>query len=115
MHEYSVVRALLDRVESEARAQHALRVRRLRVQVGELSGIDVYLLRTAYDACRIGTICAGASLEVVSVATRWSCSRCGRDIPSAGPRRCSECGAPARLTHGEELNLDRIELEVGDV
>jgi hydrogenase nickel incorporation protein HypA/HybF len=115
MHEYSVVRALIDRVESEARARHGLRVRRVRVQVGELSGVDVGLLRTAYDACRAGTMCGDAAMDVVSVPIHWACTRCGGDVPPSGPRRCRACGAPAHLTHGGELHLERIELEVDDV
>ena len=115
MHEYSVARARIDRLESEAQAHHAMHVRSVRVKVGELSGVDADQLRTAYDASRVGTICDEATLVVVRVATRWACSRCGGDVPASGPRRCRECGAPARLAEGDELNLDRIEMEVGDV
>ena len=50
MHEYSIVAALLDRVDREARAHGAERVQRLHLRIGELSGVEVELLRTAW--CR---------------------------------------------------------------
>ena len=115
MHEYSVALALIDRVAIAARAHESGRVRRVHVSIGELSGVDPGLLCTAYDACRPGTICGGASLDVTPVATAWTCSACGRAVPQVGPRRCTSCGAPARLTQGDELLLERIEVEVNDV
>jgi hydrogenase nickel incorporation protein HypA/HybF len=115
MHEYSIVRALMDRVETEARTRRALRVRRLSVSVGALAGIDVSLLRTAYDVCRPGTVCETARLDVTGVPARWQCSRCARDVEGGGPLRCSICQAPARLAAGGDILLDRIELEVPDV
>ena len=41
MHEYSIVAALLERVNAEARAKEASRVHRLTVRIGELAGVDV--------------------------------------------------------------------------
>lgn len=115
MHEYAIVRSLVDRVAREARSRHALRVRGVRVLVGELSGVEPGLLLTAFDACRAGTACDGATLDVVRVDVAWECSRCAAGVPPAGPRRCSVCGASARLARGDELTLERIELEVSDV
>ena len=115
MHEYSVALALIGRVEAAASAHEPGRVRRVHVSVGELSGVDAGLLLTAYDACRGGTICAGALLDVRNVATRWACRACGKDVPPIGPRRCPRCGDAARIVEGDELLLERIEMEVGDV
>ena len=41
MHEYSLMVALMERVEEEAAAHRALAVHRVRVRIGELSGIDL--------------------------------------------------------------------------
>ena len=40
MHEYSIVQALLDRVAAEARSHGAVAVHRIRVQIGEASGVE---------------------------------------------------------------------------
>jgi hydrogenase nickel incorporation protein HypA/HybF len=112
MHEYSIVQALVDRVDAEAKARHATGVHRLSISIGELSGVDPELLRTAYQTFRERTVCEKAELDLTFVAARWICENCGYEI---GPRlalTCDVCGSPARLAEGDEIMLDRIELEV---
>lgn len=113
MHEYSLVEALVTRVEQEARKRSALRVHALSVRVGELSGVDPELLRTAYETFRAGTVCDGVPLTLRRVEATWSCPRCARAIPRGEILRCPSCDVPARLDEGgDALTLDGIEMEV---
>lgn len=112
MHEYSIVQALIERVDAEARARGASAVRSLSVRIGELSGVEADLLTTAYVTFRERTICQGAGLDVRRIAARWECPACGRSIGRGEVLRCPTCDAPARLAEGDEIMLDRIELEV---
>jgi hydrogenase nickel incorporation protein HypA/HybF len=115
MHEYSIVQALLDRVDQEVRRHGASRVHRVRVSIGELAGVEVELLRTAYDTIRHRTACATADLEVRQVEARWECRACAAAIPRGAALRCPACGQPARLASGDEIMLDRIEMEASSV
>jgi hydrogenase nickel incorporation protein HypA/HybF len=113
VHEYSLVEALVARVEAEARRRGAVAVHGLAVRVGELSGVDPELLRTAYETFRAGTICERAPLALSHVAASWSCPSCGKPIARGAVLRCPACGEPARLDDGgDALTLDRIEMEV---
>jgi hydrogenase nickel incorporation protein HypA/HybF len=113
MHEYSLVEALVRRVEEEARRRSALAVHGLSVRVGELAGVDPELFRTAYETFRAGTACEGAPLAIQLVPAVWSCPRCARALERGAALRCPECGGPARLDPGgDALTLDRIDLEV---
>ena len=113
MHEYSLVEALVRRVEEEAGRRSAVAVHALRVRVGELSGVDPELFRTAYETFREGTLCASASLEVRHVAATWSCPRCRAPIPRGAVLTCRTCDVPARLDEGSDaLTLDAIDMEV---
>lgn len=112
MHEYSLVQALLQQVERQARAHQATAVHRLEVSIGELSGVEVALLETAYATFRERTICARAELRVRPVPARWVCPDCGRELRRGEALRCAGCGLPARLEAGDEMTLDRIEMEV---
>jgi hydrogenase nickel incorporation protein HypA/HybF len=112
MHEYSIVMALVDRVEAEARSRGAESVHRLSVRIGELSGVDVELFTTAYQTFRGRTMCGSADLVVQRVPARWECAVCGAAMAAGGPLRCHDCGGAARLAAGDEIVLDRIELEV---
>lgn len=115
MHEYSIVQALVDRVEAEAIARGALAADRVVVRVGELSGVDVQLLATAYLTYRVHTVCDHAPLEVAAVPAVWVCRDCHGRLAGGGPLRCAACGGAAVLAQGDEILLDRIELEVPDV
>jgi hydrogenase nickel incorporation protein HypA/HybF len=113
MHEYSLVEALVRRVEEEAGRRGATAVHGLTVSLGELAGVDPELFRTAYDTFRAGTICAAAPLELRAVAARWSCPGCAREIPRGEVLTCPGCALPARLAPGgDELRLETIEMEV---
>lgn len=112
MHEYSIVEALLARVDAEARARGATAVHRLTVRIGELSGVEIDLLATAFATFRDRTVCAHADLDVMPVAAVWTCPVCSGQIERGSILRCAACGVPARLSQGDEILLDRIEMEV---
>jgi hydrogenase nickel incorporation protein HypA/HybF len=111
MHEYSLVQAMVERVEQEARARKAVAVHRLAVRIGALSGVEPALLASAFTLCRQG-ILADAELDICRSEAAWACPSCGAAVASGGVLRCVACGAPARLVSGDEIMLERIEMEV---
>jgi hydrogenase nickel incorporation protein HypA/HybF len=115
MHEYSIVSALVDNVQAALDPHPGAIVRRLYVQIGEQAGVEIELLRTAFETFRDRSICARAELEIHAVAAVWSCVGCGRTIEPGAVLRCPACGRPARLVAGGEIILERIEMEVPDV
>jgi hydrogenase nickel incorporation protein HypA/HybF len=64
MHEYSLVQAMFDQMQGIVAAQHAKSVRRVRVRIGRLAGVDPTLFRTAYDVFRMKTFCDEAPLDI---------------------------------------------------
>jgi hydrogenase nickel incorporation protein HypA/HybF len=115
MHEYGIVRALIDRIEAEAQARQATAVRTVQLRIGALSGIEPELLGFAFEAFAGGTVCAHARLQVESVAVRWECPACATELAPEGALRCPACGGAARLAAGDEIILERLEMEVPDV
>ncbi|MCL4819889.1 MAG: hydrogenase maturation nickel metallochaperone HypA [Vicinamibacteria bacterium] len=112
MHEYSIVQALVNQVEEQVRRHQARAVHAVCVQVGTLSGVDVGLLKTAYDLFREDTICARAELKVEPVEARWECRACRAELAPGGPLTCDRCGGAVRLAQGDEIVLAKLELEV---
>ncbi len=113
MHEYSLVEALIGRVEAEARRRGALKVHGLSVRIGELAGVDPELFQTAYDTFRAGTACAEAPLTLKKIPAGWTCPGCRQAIPRGEVLTCRACGLPAKLDEGADaLTLDGIDLEV---
>lgn len=115
MHEYSIAQSLLNRVGETLAGYRVVAIKRLHVRIGELSGVDGELLRTAYDLCRVGTPCEAADLDVITVPVRWSCPNCNREAARGERLVCPACGAGVRLVEGDEILLERIEAEVDDV
>ena len=113
MHEYSLVEALISRVEAEAKKRQAVKVHALSVRVGELAGVDPELFQTAYDTFRAGTLCAETTLTVKRIPASWSCPQCRAAIQRGAVLRCAACDVPARLDDGADaLTLDGIDMEV---
>lgn len=111
MHEYSIVQSLVDSVASAVGSREAS-VQRIDVAIGELAGVDCALLTTAFEVFRDGTLCEHATLTIDRIPARWECSRCGGEVTRGGFLRCALCNTPARLASGDEIVLQRIELEV---
>ena len=114
MHEYSIVQALYDSVIAHAGARAApATVQEVRVRIGELSGVDVGLLDTAWRTFRVRTLCEDAAMEIETVAPALGVPGVpARGAPRGGVRRCPACGGPLRLAEGDEIVLDRIVMEV---
>lgn len=112
MHEYSIVQNLISRVEEEARRHDAATVHRVRVRIGELSGVENDLLLSAWRIAREHSTCASAELTIIPVPIEWICSGCHQEIPVGEVLRCPDCQLPARLACGDEIHLDEIDLEV---
>jgi hydrogenase nickel incorporation protein HypA/HybF len=115
VHEYSIVAALVDRVQRELDAHPGATARTLHLRIGELAGVELELLRTAFTTFRERSACAEAELAIEQVPAAWRCARCDRAIAAGAVLRCPGCGRPAELAAGDDIILERIEMEVRDV
>lgn len=114
MHEVSLIQSLFEEVERQVAAHGGVSVNALHVRIGELSGVDPELFRSAYDLCRAAGPLARAELKLSVEAAAWVCSLCGNGFTPGSVLTCTQCGAPARLTCGDGIFLDRIEAELPD-
>lgn len=111
MHEYSIIQSLVDSVAAAVGTRDGA-VHRVEVAIGELAGVDCTLLTTAYEVFREGTLCERATLTIDRIPARWECPNCLKAIDRGAFLRCASCNEPARLAAGDEIVLQRIELEV---
>src|SRR3972149_380816 len=113
MHERSVVRALLRQVEALAAEHPASRVRAGRVRIGEFSGVEPALLRSAYDELVEETTLRGATLEAQQVPLEAICDEGGLNFRVDDCRFACKPGGSLQLTicGGEELLLESISME----
>jgi hydrogenase nickel incorporation protein HypA/HybF len=115
MHEMSICRALIAKVEGVARARGG-RIAVVHVGIGPLSGVEARLLSDAYPLATVGTAAEGSRLEIETAPVRVRCRTCGAES-EATPNHlvCPACGDwRTDLISGDEMLLLRVEIEVDD-
>lgn len=113
MHEMSLCEGVLQVIEAQARAQHFVRVRQVRLEVGALACVEPEAMRFSFDAVMRGTLAEGANLEIIAVPGEAWCLSCAKAQPVA--RRydeCPECGSVLlQVCRGDELRIKDLEVE----
>jgi hydrogenase nickel incorporation protein HypA/HybF len=117
-HELVIAEALLRVALEEARQHGASRVRALRLEIGDLEGLEPGVLQESFDVVAQGTRAAGARLTVDAVPAKIVCEDCGRE--SSGEKqahggdvsgRCPECGGRWRIVRGRGWKLLSVKVE----
>jgi hydrogenase nickel incorporation protein HypA/HybF len=114
MHEASLAGGILTLVEDSARREGFARVTRLRLEAGQLAGVEPRALRFALEALAPGTALQGATFEIDEPPGQAWCLRCGGTVEIA--QRGDPCPACAgyqlQPTGGTELRV--VEMLVED-
>ena len=111
MHELAICRAIVSQVSEIAVARTA-RIRKVRVRIGPLAGIEPHYMRAAYPIAALDTAAEGSQLEIETTPLRIRCRGCGAQS-EALPNRlsCDSCGDwRTDLISGNEMLLS-VELE----
>ncbi len=113
MHEYSIVRSLIESCEEHARKNFAKKVTKVVVKIGVLSGVEPYLLSEAYEMFRLGTVCSDADLVLNLQKVKVHCNICGAEEElEKNEFICPKCGSfDLEVLDGEEMYLMQLELE----
>jgi len=107
--------SLLDIAERAAQEHRAKKIKVVKVRIGELSGVVPELLEHAFEICSPEReLTRGARLILERVKPRARCRSCEEEFePEDYIFLCPSCGSgETELLAGDELLLDRLELEV---
>ena len=112
MHEMSLAESIIQIVEETAQANGGGLVRRVRLEIGALSHVEIDALRFCFDAVTRDSLAAGAELTIDSPPGRAWCLGCSSSVEL---RRlgdaCPLCGShQLAVTQGEEMRVKDIEL-----
>jgi hydrogenase nickel incorporation protein HypA/HybF len=109
MHELGITRNLVAIVSDAAQGR---RVRKVWLEIGELSALMPDAVRFCFDVVSKGTPLEAAALEIVAVAAGWQCEACSKPLGAASLAACPHCGsARLRRRNGDELNIKAMEVE----
>ena len=112
MHEYSIVQALLNQCEETARANKATKVKKIVVKIGVMSGVEVDLLKIAYDTFKEGTMCEEADIQIIHQKIVIRCHNCKKESTlEKNEYACPLCqSVDLDVIDGEEMYLMQLEL-----
>jgi hydrogenase nickel incorporation protein HypA/HybF len=86
-------------------------VRRVRVEVGRLSGVVPDALLFCFDLATAGTSLEGAELEIISSPGRGRCRACAAEFDTDDFLALCPCGsADVTVLGGRELRIREVEL-----
>lgn len=101
MHELTLVMGLLEIFEDRAKKDRFVRIQRVVLEVGELSGVSIPALRFSFDVAMKGTVAEGAELDIREPPGTGWCFSCERTVFLRDPfRTCPDCGRSAVVPAG---------------
>jgi hydrogenase nickel incorporation protein HypA/HybF len=114
MHEASLAGGVLQVVEDAARREGFARLLALRLEAGQLAGVDVRALRFALESIAPGTLLEGAPIDIDEPPGQAWCMACAQAVTIQ--RRgdaCPDCGGyQLQPTGGLELRV--VDMRVSD-
>jgi len=109
----SLVESVRELIEEAAVREGFARVRSVRVEIGQLSGVEREAFEFCFDLAMKGSLVEGARLDMVATPGRGLCPECGRETALAvvyDP--CEHCGAvPVPAIAGTEMRVIDLEVE----
>jgi hydrogenase nickel incorporation protein HypA/HybF len=103
MHELTLCERLISMLEEERSRRGFATVKRLRLEIGQLSCLDPEALAYAFEICTRGTFLSGTELEIDRPAGHATCLDCRAGVAIMSHLdTCPVCGG------------DRLDAQAGD-
>lgn len=113
MHELGIATSVLQAARQEALRHPGARVRKVKLRIGELSGVNPEALSFCFEVLvRDGNL-EPLELEIEGCPRRQRCSVCDRTFTVRDyDLKCPSCGtAETEFAGGDELELASLEME----
>jgi len=113
VHEYSIVQALMEQVETLARENEAERVTKVVVKIGVMSGVEPHLLEIAFDTFKEKSICESAEFVLNIQPLRIHCQECNTQSElDEIAYCCPQCESlRVEVVDGEDMFLMSLEMQ----
>ena len=113
MHELSLLEDVLQILEQNAQTQGYRCVKRIWLEIGQLSCVEPEALRFAFDAVMTDTLADHAALEIVEQPGQGECAECHCTVPVESLYApCPRCGHyDVQITEGMAMRVKQLEVE----
>lgn len=108
MHELSIAGSV---VEICAQQAQGARVRRVTLEIGQLSAVMPEAIRFCFDVCAKDSVVEGATLDIVVMPGAARCLACGATLALDVPFGQCACGSEnLELISGQQLKIRQMEV-----
>ncbi len=113
MHEMSICEGILLSLEEQAKTQNFSKVKKVWLDVGAFSGVEISALEFGWQVVMKDSIAQEAELIVNDIKAQAYCLGCGSTVEIRNRYDdCPECGSGMlQIVSGEELKIKEIEVE----
>lgn len=113
MHEYSIVQALMEQVETLAEENDAKKILKVIVKIGVMSGVEPHLLEIAFNTFKEKTVCDSADFIMNIQPLTLLCQKCQVESELEKIHYCCpECSSlDVKVIDGEDMFLMSLEME----
>ena len=113
MHEMSLVEGVRELIEDAVAREGFSCVKQVRVEIGQLSGVEREAFAFCFDLAMRGGVADGAMLEIVATPGRGRCHDCGKEgMLAVVYDPCEHCGSvPVEVVGGTEMRVIDLEVE----
>jgi hydrogenase nickel incorporation protein HypA/HybF len=115
MHEMAIAQSVFDIAFGEANKHAAAKIRKIKLSVGEFSGVVKDALYFALEVLKKDTPAADAEIEIEVVKLTAVCETCGEVDCKLSDLKftCLECDGQLTITAGRDMKVDYIDLDDG--
>ena len=113
MHELAIAESVLQIAFGEMDRRAATRLNKVKLSIGEFSGVVREALEFAFSALKPDTRAADAEFEIEVIPLTAECSNCGPakchlyDLDLI----CSACGGVLQITGGRDMKVEYLDIE----
>ena len=113
MHELALCESIRTVLETEAANQGFATVKRVKLEIGALSGVEPDAMRFGFDVAMAGSLAEGAALEIAETPGQAWCLICAKPVAVAARYdACPDCGShQLQVTGGTEMKILELEVE----
>ncbi len=113
MHELGIAASVLQQAQQEAQRHPGARLRKVKLRVGELSGVNPEALSFGFEVMVRDAGLEPLQLEIETCPRRQRCPACQQTYRVVDyDLRCPSCGnAVTEFAGGDELELASVEME----
>ena len=109
----SIAQSVLDIAYGEMEKNASASIRKIKISIGEFSGVVKEALEFAFDVLKPETPAARASIEIEVVPMTAKCLDCGEFKCKISDLNlfCPACGSVAFINNGREMKVEYLDLE----